>query len=123
MKVYDAARSMREEQLLASVLELARILGWTSAHFRPCKTAKGYRTAVQGDGAGFPDLILVHAKQQRLVAVELKSSLGVVSREQAAWLTVFQQAGAETHVWRPSDWMSNEIERVLRPQVRAEWAA
>lgn len=43
-----------ERQWQAQVIELARILGWRVAHFRPALTKHGWRTPVQADGAGFP---------------------------------------------------------------------
>lgn len=43
-----------EIQWQAQVIELAHILGWTVAHFRPALTKHGWRTPVQADGAGFP---------------------------------------------------------------------
>lgn len=99
-----------EADFTAQVLELARIRGWRRAHFRPARTAKGWRTAVQGDGVGFPDLVLIRGS--RLVVAELKTNRGRVRPEQSEWLAAFVTAGAETYLWRPSDWP--EIEEVLR---------
>lgn len=93
--------AVTEQQFQAQIIELARILGWRSAHFRPAKTVRGWRTPVQGDGAGFPDTILVRG--DRLVVAELKSAAGRVSTEQTAWLEALAAAGAETYVWRPAD--------------------
>lgn len=45
---------MTEAQFTDAVLEYAKVCGWRSIHLRPAKTEKGYRTAVQGDGKGFP---------------------------------------------------------------------
>jgi hypothetical protein len=55
MRTNISASGLAERQ----VLELAKICGWRTAHFRPAKTSKGWRTPVSGDGAGLPDLILV----------------------------------------------------------------
>jgi hypothetical protein len=46
-----------EAAFLRQVLDLAKLRGWRTAHFRPAQTSRGWRTAVQGDGAGFPDLV------------------------------------------------------------------
>lgn len=98
-----------EHEFLRQVLEYARLHGWLCAHFRPARTAQGWRTAVQGDGKGFPDLVLV---RDRLVAAELKRSRRERPRpEQVAWIGALRAAGVEAHCWAPEDWA--EIERVL----------
>ena len=62
---------VKEATLQRQVLNLARLTGWRSAHFRPAQNQRGkWRTAVSGDGAGFPDLVL--AREDRLLFVELK---------------------------------------------------
>jgi VRR-NUC domain len=101
-----------EAELQAAVIELARVLRWRVAHFRPAKTERGWRTAVQGDGVGFPDLVLV--RDGRLVFGELKSASGRVGPEQSVWLGELGVAGVEVYVWRPADWSSGAIEAVLR---------
>ncbi|MCJ7829360.1 MAG: VRR-NUC domain-containing protein [Dehalococcoidia bacterium] len=94
---------MTEEDFLKQVIDLAKLTGWRVAHFRPAQTARGWRTPVQGDGAGFPDLVLV---RERVVYAELKSEKGKVSDAQWAWKDALQMAGKEIYVWRPSDWDS-----------------
>lgn len=103
---------IQEEEFAAQVLELARLCGWRSAHFRPARTAKGWRTAVQGDGKGFPDLVLIHEVRGALVAAELKVGNNRASPEQKAWLRAFRAIGAQTFVWWPKDWP--EIQRLLQ---------
>lgn len=105
---------MSESDLQRAVLELAKRLGFKSAHFRPGKTTRGrWITAVQGDGAGYPDLTLVG--HGRLVFVELKSAKGRVSREQAEWITALEGVPAiEVHVWRPQHWLDGTVEAVLK---------
>lgn len=103
---------MTESQLLTAVIELAQHLGWRVAHFRPARTATGWRTAVSGDGVGFPDLILTRGGVVR--AVELKSDRGKTTAEQDAWLDALCRAGVMTGIWRPRDWTSGAIERALR---------
>lgn len=100
-----APPAMSEAELLRQVLELATMLGWSGAHFRPALTSRGWRTPVQGPlGAGFPDLVLVNVRRRRVLFVELKSDAGKVSADQAAVLAALKEAGAETRVWRPRDW-------------------
>jgi hypothetical protein len=103
---------MTEAQLQSAVIELARALGWKVAHFRPALTGKGWRTAVSGDGVGFPDLTLL--RRARQIVVELKSEKGNLTPEQAVWLAAFERAGVEWHVWRPGDWLDGTVEAVLR---------
>ena len=67
----EAARAdVLENQLLDAVLALAKVYGFRTVHWRAAKTAHGWRTPVQGDGKGWPDLLLV--KGRRIIAAELK---------------------------------------------------
>jgi hypothetical protein len=67
---YGADHARARDALLA-MLPTPCAYGWRAAHFRPARTAKGWRTPVAADGAGFPDLVLV--RRTRIVAAELKS--------------------------------------------------
>lgn len=98
-----------ERAWTAQVLALAAIHGWKRAHFRPARTKDRrtgqdtWRTPVQGDGVGFPDLLLLRGN--RLIAAELKTDDAPrdLPAAQAEWLRAFQDAGAETYAWRPRD--------------------
>lgn len=90
-----------ESAFQAQVIELAHVLGWRVAHFRPARTTHGWRTAVAADGCGFPDLVLV---RDRLVVAELKGRKGRLTGDQRAWLDALAAAGVETYLWRPEDW-------------------
>src|SRR5262245_37343528 len=94
--------AMTEAELLTQVIQFAKLLGWRVAHFRAGRTLHGWRTAVQGDGAGYPDLLLV--RRDRVVWAELKSQRGVLSDEQQAWIDALRAAGQEVYIWRPSSW-------------------
>jgi hypothetical protein len=86
-----------------TVLDLAARFGWMRAHFRPARTATGgWTTPVAGDGAGFPDLVLV--RRGRILFVELKAGTGRVTPEQRRWLDELAATPADVHVWRPEDW-------------------
>lgn len=89
-----------EKQFATQVESLLSIFQWRWCHFRPARTKHGWTTAMSGH-PGFPDYIAV--KGERLLAVEIKSEKGKVTPEQMAWLDAFQEAGAETFLWRPSD--------------------
>ena len=107
---------MSETELLRLVLDLAELLGWTRAHFRPALTKHGWRTPVQADGAGFPDLVLV---RERVLFVELKATRGRLSQEQAHWINALRRAGADVFVWRPDDWDAIVVELQRRnPSIR-----
>lgn len=102
-------RGMTEAEWTAQVIALARLTGWRVVHFRPARTARGWRTPVQGDGKGWPDLVLLRG--QRLIAAELKTDTGRATAEQLAWLDAFALVGAETYLWRPCDWEA--VQQVL----------
>ncbi len=116
--------NMSEDDLMSFVIDLAHLHGWLVHHTRPAKTAKGWRTPIQGD-AGFPDLVL--ARDGIAIFAELKSEKGRVSREQRTWhdalpwrVHVPIANGQELHpvvqVWRPSD--RADIEKILSNQRR-----
>jgi len=81
--------------------------GWRCAHFRPARTAQGWRTPMQGD-VGVPDLIL--ARDGQVLLAELKSARGQPSADQELWL---EALGAHARLWRPADWpaIQNELRR------------
>jgi hypothetical protein len=96
-----------ERDFQTAVVDLARLKGWRVAHFRPAQTSKGWRTPVEADGKGFPDLVL--ARAGRVILLELKSARGRVSPEQGEWLKAL---GGSAYVIRPADW--NELQVILR---------
>jgi len=108
-----------EADFLLQVIDLAHIYHWRVAHFRPARTADGWRTAVSGDGVGFPDLVMV--RPPRLIFAELKSEKGKTTNEQGAWLEDLRRCRTkarvvglksdpgvvadiiEVYLWRPGD--------------------
>jgi len=101
-----------ERELQRAVLRLARLLGWRVAHFRPARTARGWRTPVEADGAGWPDLVLVRGSL--LLFRELKGDGGRLRAEQEWWLVALREAGQDAGLWTGQDWCSGLIERELR---------
>jgi hypothetical protein len=93
----DAATT--EKQLEATVVELARWRGWLVFH--PWTSVRS--------AAGWPDIVALRA--ERIVIAELKSERGKTTQAQEAWLEAWRAAGAEVHLWRPSD--LRDIEEVL----------
>ena len=107
---------LTEAQFQKQVIDLAQLWGWRVAHFRPARTATGWRTPVSADGAGFPDLVI--AKGGLLIFAELKTKTGRMSPAQTLWLDALgptTQARLVT-LWRPADWPA--IERAI---TRGEW--
>jgi hypothetical protein len=105
------AAAMSEDDLLTSVLDLAKVLKLRSAHFRPARTATGWRTAVSGDGKGWPDIALAG---RRLLVRELKDMRGKPTTDQALWIAALDRAGVDVGVWTPADWLSGRIEAQMR---------
>lgn len=99
-----------EGEFTDQVLEMAKLFGWRSAHFRPARTAAGWRTPVSGDGKGFPDLVLLRGPV--LLIRELKTINGDASPEQIAWGLAFVAAGVDYCIWTTDDWQL--IEDTLR---------
>jgi hypothetical protein len=111
-----------ERELQKGVIDCARLFGWRVAHFRPAQTARGWRTPVEADGAGFPDLVLV--RDGRLIFAELKSGTGKLGDAQQVWLDALELVNTahvcgpciEVYVWKPDDWTSGRVEQTLAPR-------
>lgn len=91
-----------EKGFQADVIRCAKRLGWMCYHTHDSRKST----------PGFPDLVLVHPIQRRLLVRELKTCTGTPTYEQEAWLAAFIVAGVDAGVWRPGDW--REIEQELR---------
>lgn len=99
-----------ENDFTDGVIALAKLRKWRVAHFRPGRTAKGWRTPVQGH-KGFPDLVLV--RPPRLIIAELKTATGRVEPEQQTWLDALADSITEVYLWRPAD-LVETIPKILR---------
>jgi len=95
---------LSEEDLQTRILQAATLYGWRAAHFRPARTAKGWRTPMSGD-PGFPDLVL--ARGGVLIVPELKSRRGRTTPDQDLWL---EALGDHARLWRPQDWPAIQSE-------------
>lgn len=103
---------MSEDDLLGAVLSLCKLYGWRTLHLRAARTEKGYRTALQGDGVGWPDIFAV--KDDRIVCAELKSDKGVLTDAQREWLFALSLAThSHTYCWTPKDWDDGTILSIL----------
>jgi VRR-NUC domain len=96
----SAATDVTEKEFMASVVEMAQMLGWLVYHTYDSRRSE----------AGFPDIVCV--RRDRVLFIELKTEKGRLSEEQERWLSALGLAGAEVHCWRPSDWPA--IEAALR---------
>lgn len=106
--VRDAKLS--EAEFTTQVIAFARLHRWRVAHFRPGRTKDGgWRTAVQGDGAGYPDLVMLRGAC--LLVAELKVGKNKPTPAQLEWLEAWRAVGAEVHVWTPAHWP--EIEAAI----------
>lgn len=103
---------MTETELLNNVIELCGFLGARTLHIRPARTQDGWRTPVQGDGKGFPDLLII-TRDHRLLFRELKAEYGRMSAAQDAWLAALVKTGASVGVWWPRDWFNGVIKAEL----------
>jgi hypothetical protein len=111
--VKASAIPMSEDKLLTNVLELAKTFNLRTAHFRPAQVRSGkWVTPVQGDGKGWPDLVIVGRGGPLLR--ELKAEGKYPTPEQKAWLAWLTAAGLDAGVWKPRDWHSGRIEQELR---------
>lgn len=103
-KVLDELVS--ESQLQKNVFSLAHALGFLVFHTYDSLLGS------KAIDPGFPDAIL--AKDGRVLAIEFKTERGKLSLKQSEWLYSLAARGqVETYCWRPRDWSSGEIERVL----------
>jgi len=92
-----------EEEFQGQILDLAKIFRWRRAHFRAARTKHGWRTPVQADGKGFPDLVLV--KPPRLIIAEVKRQDTKPDDHQLEWLNDFAGVpNVEVYTWKPADW-------------------
>lgn len=97
---------MSEAQFTSAVIELAQYRGWKVCHFRPARTNRGWRTAIEGD-KGFPDLVM--ARDGTVLFAELKIGKAKLRREQEEWAAQLPLL----FVWTPAN-LRDDIPAVLR---------
>lgn len=102
-RAYQAqmAAAMDERTLQQQVAGMAKRLGLF--HYHPRIST--------GSAPGWPDSVIVG---ERILFRELKSQTGRLSPEQRAVGDRLKAAGPDWAIWRPSDWLSGEIETQLR---------
>ena len=97
---------MLEREWQAIVVDAATRLGWRYYHTVNAKRSR----------PGFPDLVLV---RERVVFAELKRQDGKLKPEQEQWLEALRHAGAEVHVWRPSDYQHHVLRVLAKRDARS----
>ena len=104
-------QNISEAEFQTAIMDMAAWFGWRRFHPRTVQILKGaHLTPYKGEG-GFPDLVLVH-RSKGIIFAELKAQKGRMSSSQELWRADLEAAGAEYHLWRPSDWW--EIEKRLK---------
>ncbi len=111
------AVTISEKDLQNAIVDAARLYGYVAFHSRPAITGKGWRTPVQYDGKGFPDLVLVG--RERVVFAEIKSDRGKPTAEQEQWLAGLERVAqltpsVDVYVWSPQDWPDRILQELCR---------
>lgn len=96
------------------LLDIAHLAEFQAVHFRPARTAHGWRTPVQGDGVGWPDWVLV--QPGRIIVAEITQPGKRLTPEQEDWLELWEQAGAEAYHWTTED--HEKVMKALRVNRR-----
>lgn len=97
-----AGLAITEADWQQQVIDLAHLYNWRHLHVRR-SIGKGRSWQTTTNVIGWPDLVLWHESQRRVIAAELKSDTGKATPEQIEVLRSLEAAGLETHIWRPSD--------------------
>lgn len=102
-----------ESALQRAVIDLAKLRGWLVFHAFDSR---------KSTGPGFPDLVMAHATQHRLLCIELKAETGRLTADQHRWLLTLAAAGAEVDVWRPRHLQDGTVAATLQGKQRATWS-
>jgi hypothetical protein len=107
---------MNEAELQGLVTDTAATFGWWRAHFRPARTAHGWRTpGTYEAGKGWPDLQLVGEGTDPLLVWELKAVGGIVDHDQVEWLLRFSKLrNVEAAVVTPHNVDDYALPRLMR---------
>ena len=102
------AEAMPEAELQNNIIGLAKLLGYKVYHTHDSRRSEG----------GFPDLVLCRAPVT--IIAECKREKKQLRKDQKEWMDLFIITAVASHgavkvcLWRPSDWLSGSIERVLK---------
>ena len=101
-------RAITEDKLQDHIIELAGWRGWTVIHINDSRAQRA---------TGLPALLMI--RRPRIVWAELKREPNAGGHKneptdiQQWWIEELKACGAEVYLWRPSDWMSSAIDKVL----------
>jgi hypothetical protein len=106
-----------ERECEDTIIEAAMTFGWRVHAERPARSAKGWRTPIQGH-AGFPDLVLVRGSL--LWFVELKRKPNKIEHAQQEWIIALGATGALVSiVWVPEGLDDFVAQLAARPELAA----
>lgn len=77
--------------------------------------------------AGFPDRVFLHEAWGRIIFLELKDMIRLMTPDQVHWMTGLVRARQECAVIRPCDWeeierfLSSPSERLTSPAYKCAW--
>ena len=78
---------MRERDLQAWVLDVARLHGWSVWHVpAPMRKVRSGEWVGAKEAAGLPDLVMIHDDPPRLMFAEVKGTGGKLTPEQQGFL-------------------------------------
>lgn len=97
MAAYGFGGEATEDELLIAITDALTLCGWRWFHIRRSDLA-----TVQG-AQGWPDVFAIHPTRGIAMALELKSTTGQPTAEQAAWLATLNLAGIPARLVRPAD--------------------
>ena len=101
-------RAITEDKLQEYIIELAGWRNWTVVHINDSRAQRA---------TGLPALLMI--RRPRIVWAELnrEPNAGGPKNDppaiQQGWVEELKACGAEVYLWRPSDWMSSAIDKVL----------
>jgi hypothetical protein len=93
--VFAPALFADEKDFQGQLVSAAKRMGWSLVYHT--------RFSTQSE-PGFPDLVLVNTRQQRVIFAELKRDGEYASPAQETWLAALVACGHEAYLWRFKDW-------------------
>lgn len=88
--VERAERKVGGDALVEQIADLAVLLGWDWLHVGALRTKFGWRTPTRGTLSAWPDLVLVRARDRRLIFAECKRELEPVRADQEHVMAVLR---------------------------------
>lgn len=103
---------MLESEWQTQIVDLAHLNGWRHLHVRR-SIGRGQRWTTTTNVVGWPDLLLWHESDQRVLAIELKVGKNAPTVEQIEVLGSLRAAGIETAILWP-DMLDEAVELLAR---------